>query len=59
MRRGLALVGAALAGVLVFKSLGAPSGMMIPMKGQIAVFGLHIAHSDDMKSFPAELVPIP
>jgi hypothetical protein len=59
MRRGLAVVGAALAGVLVFKSLVAPSGTLMPTKGQSSVFGLHIAHTDNMKSFPPELVPIP
>lgn len=59
MRKGLAVVGAVLAGVLVFKSLVVPSGTLVPMKGQSSVFGLHIAHTDDMKSFPPELVPIP
>jgi hypothetical protein len=59
MRRGLAVVGAALAGVLVLKSLVAPSGALMPTKGQSSVFGLHIAHTDNMKNFPPELVPIP
>jgi hypothetical protein len=62
MRRGLALVGVALASALVFKSFVAPDKVLThfgPTNGQISVYGLHIAGSNEMKNFPAELVPLP
>jgi len=62
MQRGLAVIGVALAGALVFKSFVAPGKMptdLGPTNVQISVYGLHVARGNEMKSFPAELVPLP
>jgi hypothetical protein len=59
MRRGLAVVGVALAVVLAFKSLVAPSRVLAPTTNQISISGLHVAQSDAMKSIPADIVPLP
>ena len=59
MRRGLAMVGIALAVVLAFKPFVPSSGVLTPMTNQISISGLHTARSDAMKSFPADIVPLP
>ncbi len=58
MRRGLAVVGIALAVVLAFKTL-APSGVPGPTTNQISISGLHVARSDAMKSIQADIIPLP
>jgi hypothetical protein len=59
MRRGLAVVGVALAVVLAFKSFVAPSGVLTPTTNQISISALHVARSDAMKSISADIVPLP
>ena len=62
MRKFMAVVGVALAGVLVFKSFVAPSNVLADAgskRFQVSIFGLHVAQANGTKSFPAELVPLP
>jgi hypothetical protein len=62
MQRGLALLGFALASLLVLKSFVVPSALLTasdPMKAKISIYGLHIAGANEMRSFPAELIPLP
>jgi hypothetical protein len=59
MRRGLAVVGVALAVVLAFKSLVAPSGVLTPPTNQISISSLYVARSDAMKSMSADIIALP
>ncbi len=60
MRRGLAVIIVALAGVVVFKSAIAPMLVQAHLTGnQSSIYGLHVAQPVDQKSVPAELIPLP
>jgi len=59
MRRGLAVVGIALAVVLAYNSFVASSGVLAPTTNQISTSALHVARSDAMKSMSADIVPLP
>jgi hypothetical protein len=60
MRRGLAVIIVALAGVVVFKSAIAPMLVQANLtRTQSSPYGLHIAQPVELKSVPAELIPLP
>jgi hypothetical protein len=59
MRRGLAVVVVALLSVFVFKSVFANKMLTQGTGSQISINGLQLAHPDQMKSLPADLIPLP
>ena len=60
MRRGLAVVGIALALVLTYNSFVASSGVQTPTANQISIFsGLHVAQPDAIKNILSDIFPLP
>ena len=60
MRRGLAVIIVALAGVFVFKAAVAPMLVQANLtKNQSSFYGLHVAQPVELKSVPPELIPLP
>jgi hypothetical protein len=57
MRRGLAVVVVAVLSIVVVTST--LTRKMAVTDGQSGSYGLHVAHPEQMKSIPANLIPLP
>jgi len=56
VRKGFAVLIVALAGVVIFRSAIAPNNLTM---SHISTFGLHFSKPNDLKSFPADDLPLP
>jgi hypothetical protein len=65
MRKVLSILVVALFVSIVFEAFTGPEATIAelntttPIQNGVSIYGLHVALPADMKSFPAELVPLP